>query len=230
MNKSFRSGACFMLKCLTAISSLGGLILSFLTSKNEGYKVGLARLTYFTGQSNLWIGTATLFLIVAQLFLPNAKKLTSILYVFKYIFTVSIAITAIVFFCFLAPFATPRYHVWSYSSILTHLFAPLFAIFDFFLDDYHYNFSLRQKLYTIIPPSAYVTFSLLLSLFKVDFGRGVSYPYFFLNYFAPWGLFAIINRPPYILGTFYWLIILPSMVIMVGFLFAKLKSMQNKNA
>jgi rubrerythrin len=44
MNKSLRSGISFLLKCLTVLTALGGLILSFLTSKDEGYKIGLARL------------------------------------------------------------------------------------------------------------------------------------------------------------------------------------------
>lgn len=230
MNKSLRSGISFLLKCLTVLTALGGLILSFLTSKDEGYKIGLARLTYFTGQSNLWIGVTFLLVIFSNLFLPNAKRLKTLLYTLKYVFTVSITITALVFFCFLAPFATPRYHVWSYSSYLTHLYAPLFAIADFFVDDYKYKFTLRQKLYTVIPPSLYVFFTALLAYFNVDFGRGVSYPYFFLNYFAPWGFFAIVDRPPFVLGTFYWLIILPSLVIIIGVIYASIKNKQIKNA
>ena len=75
------------------------------------------------------------------------------MYVCKYIFTVSITITGLIFCGLLAPFAD--YNVWVFSSVLTHVVVPVLSIADFFVDDYKIDFKRFHIFLTLIPPFAW---------------------------------------------------------------------------
>ncbi len=150
------------------------------------------------------------------------KKAPDLLYVFKYIFTVSITVTGLVFTCLLGPFGDASYHLWAFSSWLTHIFSPAFAIWDFFVDRKKIPLRGGQVWVCALPPLAYCALTLSLEALNVDFGRGLTYPYFFMDIRSPVGLFGFSNRLPFFAGTFYWFVLLAALVVAIGALYLKL--------
>ncbi len=213
-----------LLKILTIAFSLTGVVLGLVFYKDDGYSYAYKRLLYFTNQSNVWIMT----IMVVSLFVPHLKcfekkRRADIVYLIKYIFTVSITLTGIVFCGLLGPFAGDEYDAWSFVSLCTHVFTPIFAISDFFVDDYKFTFKKGQVLLSVIPPLAYFIFALILGACEVDFGRGDAFPYFFLNFKTPAGFFGFARTKPYpTLGSVYWILLCVIIVIGVGLLFKRL--------
>ena len=219
-------GKCsFALKLLTFVGAISGVILSMLRYDLDGYSHPTKRLFYFTGLSNIWIGVLMFFLLL----LPymgawgKSEKVKQTSYVIKFVLTVSITLTALIFCTVLAPGSAENdYHAWTLSSLLTHVFVPLLAIFDFFLDEYKTAIATKHVYYTVIPPLLYFIFVTILILSGFDFGRGDPYPYFFLHFDSPAGIFGFSRQMPYLIGTFYWIIIMLGLILGIGFLYRKL--------
>ena len=196
-----------------------GVFISFFYAKEDGYYFWWSRLLYFTGQSNLWIGITFLVTLLSTFGLKNYRyKWRDRLYLIKFVFTVSITITAIVFCFFLAPFADESYHVWSFYSILNHVVTPVLAVADLFLDEYKINLKTRHVLLSITPALVYFTLVGILGAFEYDFGRGETYPYFFMNFRSPAGFFGFASEPNF-LGTFYWLLLFGIIMTGVGYVY-----------
>lgn len=215
----------YLFKILIAVCSLGGVIISFFTAQQDGYSIWHKRLLYFTVQSNVWIGLTTLFLLLVLIFAKRSVKTIRTLYFLKFIFSVSITVTAIVFFCLLAPFADESYHIWTLSGFLTHLFAPLFSIIDLFIDGYKLKAKPLIVFASTLPPIAYGTVCAIFTCLNVDFGRGDNYPYIFMNHFSSAGLFGFSSELPF-LGSAYWIVFITLITASIGFFYYKLK---NKN-
>ena len=211
-------------KLLTVGSSLGGVFLALFTAKQSGYTHWGRRLLYFTAQSNIWMGVTALIL----LFLPRKMQGEAMrgkwkkAYILKYIFTVSITLTGLVFCGLLAPFCGDSYKPWTTANFLTHVFAPIFAVLDFFLDENQPFITKKQTLLCLIPPLLYSILASALCFFNVDFGRGKTYPYFFLNYRSPAGIFGFSNQRPFFMGEFYWIVLLALLVWGIAWLYARL--------
>lgn len=213
----------FILKILIVITSLGGVIFSCVSAVADGYSHWGRRLLYFTAQSNIWIGLTALALVLLSFSRSEkAERLRKRAYFLRYLFTVSITVTGLVFCFLLAPFAEESYHVWSPQSLLTHVFTPLFAIADFFLDKTPFPLGKKHLLSAVLPPLFYFAFASVLELFGVDFGRGEAYPYFFLNFRSPVGLFGFSKTPPFVLGSFYWILLLLLLIVSLGALYLRL--------
>ena len=211
------------LKFATAISALGGVLLSLIYARADGYTHWAKRLMYFTAQSNLWLG----FTFVALLVLPLLKEEKAVvlqprLYLLKYIFTVSITMTGLVFCLLLAPFCDENYRPWTLPSLLTHVFSPVFAVVDLFVDPRRIPLTKKQVWLCALPPVLYFFPASILCVLNADFGRGVPYPYFFLNYRSPAGVFGFSNEFPFFMGSFYWMALFSIVVIGLGFLYARL--------
>ncbi len=151
----------------------------------------------------------------------------SFLYTLKYLFTVSITVTFLVFTCLLGPFGDKSYHLWAFSSWLTHIFAPTFAIADFFVDRRSIPLRKNQTWLCILPPLIYTSLTVLLEMFNVDFGRGLIYPYFFMDIRSPVGFFGFSNELPYFAGTFYWFAALSVIVWGIGELYFRIHESMN---
>ena len=63
----------------------------------------------------------------------------------------------------------------------------------------------------------------------VDFGRGEAFPYFFMNYFSPAGIFGFSKNMPYIIGSFYWIAMLVIIIVGLAVLYAYLSGIEVKN-
>ncbi len=211
----------YAIKCLIVIATLVGVTVALITYSRDGYSHPAKRLLYFTTLSNVWLGLTFLYFVIAPLLNKN-EKVEQIFYLLKYVFTVSITITGLVFCVLLAPFVTDGYHPWSLSSVLTHVVAPLLAIADLFVDPREFVFRYRYAVYTIIPPLVYFIFAGILGALKIDFGRGDAYPYFFMNFYSPVGIFGVGGERPFVIGTFYWVLLFLGLVLTIATLYAVL--------
>lgn len=210
------------LNFLTAVSAFLGVILSCVYSVEDGYFPWVTRLFYFTQQSNVWIGTICLiFGILSVIGLAKGKNyLNQGLCVVKLVFTACITITCLVFCCLLAPFAD--FNVWTFSSILTHVVTPVLAILDYFLCEEQKVKKGKHCLFVLIPLTYYFLFALIMSAFEVDFGRGDTFPYFFMNYHSEVGLFGFIPGVIPQFGCVYWLILICGMGLGICYLYYRL--------
>ena len=204
--------------------SVTGFFLSCYFARRDGYSHWLTRLLYFTQQSNLWIGI-TSFIFAITLIRKDTKRLKTIS-IFKYIFTVSITITGIIFCSILAPFAD--YNVWTFASVLTHVIVPLLSVFDFFTNRNLLKIDKKYIRYTIIPPFIYFVFTSILCLLKIDFGRGDPYPYFFMNFYSEVGLFGFIAKWPPQIGSFYWFVFFFVFIYLLSVSYQKLHTLLSK--
>lgn len=221
-----RKQASYLLKCITVVSALGGVASSLIAAKSHGYSHWSKRLLYFTAQSNLWIGLTMLALVVFSL---RGKKPPAWLYVLKYVFTVSITLTGLVFCFLLGPFADESYHPWAFSSWLTHAITPALAVAEFFTDEERIPLRGKQVLLSVVPPLLYFIPATLLCVFNTDFGRGEPYPYFFMNYRSPAGIFGFSDEPPFVVGSFYWYLLFSLIVLGIGFLYIRLHNKKDSS-
>ena len=212
------------LSCLIIFSSGLGILLCLLNAKYDGYSHWTKRLLYFTNQSNLWV----IVIYVLSLFQIDKKSKQSMFFA-KYIFTVCITLTGLMFCCFLGPFADKSYHAWSISGILTHVITPTLVLIDFILQNCKFLINKKAVFYTLIPPLIYLTLTSFLSFINLDFGRGENFPYFFLNYFSPAKLIGFSNTLPYFMGTAYWLILIFLLIFFIGFILQKINNKLLKN-
>ena len=210
------------LKISTIICSLAGIIICLITAKFDGYSHPTKRLLYFTNQSNIWV----LIVMILSLIPYFSKSVfdEQSLYEARYIFTISITLTGVFFCCFLGPFADKSYHAFSVSGVLLHIFVPLFSIVDFLVEKRRFLITKKVALCSLLPPLIYLTITSVLFFFKVDFGRGENFPYFFFNYFSPAGIFGFSNLSPYFIGSFYWLILLFVLLVVFAFLLKKINN------
>ncbi len=216
-----------LIKSLIALLSFLGIALAMLFAVRDGYSHWAPRLLYFTQQSNVWIGITALLSLV---FSPNERmcrpRIKRLLYCLKFIFTVSITLTGIVFCALLAPFADNN--PWTLSSILTHVAVPLLSIADLFLDPYQTVRPLPDVPLSLLPPLFYFFVSYLLGQAGVDFGKGDPYPYFFLNFHSEVGLWGFADGNPPQIGSGYWIVSICLLILIIAFLYATLLKRHKK--
>ena len=184
--------------------SIIGFFLSCLYARRDGYSHWLTRLLYFTQQSNLWIGITSLVFAIMLIKGNTSIKNLKIISIFKYMFTVSITVTCVVFCFFLAPFAD--FNVWTFASVLTHILVPFLSVIDFFTNKSIVKIDKKHVWYALFPVLIYFVFASILCILRVDFGRGDPYPYFFMDFYSEVGLFGFIAKWPPQIGSFYWLV------------------------
>lgn len=197
--------ASLVLELLTAVCMAVGITLT--SQMGGGFMAGGTAFLYFTVQSNLWIGAVcALFfaLNTAALFRPSFT-IPRALHLVKFVFTVSITLTGIVFCCVLAPTMPGSFR--SAANVLTHVVVPLAAIVDLFLcrpQDIRFG----HFAYALIPPVYYLIFAGIGYALGWDFGGGNNYPYFFLNWDSPAGAFGFSSEMPYFMGCVWWILFL----------------------
>ncbi len=209
-------------KILVVVCSFAGIIICLFTAKFDGYSHWTRRLLYFTNQSNAWI-FIVMFLSLFN-FAKNDNYNAYSFFVARYIFTVSILLTGLIFCLLLGPFADKSYHAFSVSGYLTHVFVPLFSVLDFLTQRKRFFLNKKVAFYSLFPPLIYLSLTTILFFFNVDFGRGENFPYFFLNYLSPAKMFGFSNLSPYYFGTFYWIVILLIILIILSFLLVKINN------
>ncbi|WP_421792323.1 hypothetical protein HXT55_01985 [Gardnerella sp. KA00718] len=227
-----------MIRIIAIVSSIYGMAMSWDSMA----------LTYFTNLSNLMICVA----LLGSLILDTRSALKSksdeqseragawvdakpnAWYIFKFMMTISIAVTFTLYLCFLAP-TNKLGFVGAYmnngcSSLCVHFITPLLAIFDFVLFDYKYKSSCAHVYFATIPPLTYVAYAVCLSEFAgVRWGEhAMAAPYNFLNYKAPAGWFGFapntFNSTTLGVGVVYLLAIFTLIFIGIGIAFLAIKN------
>lgn len=234
-----------MIRIIAIVSSIYGMAMSWDSMA----------LTYFTNLSNLMICAA----LLGSLILDTRSVLKSksdeqgeqaesagawvdskpnAWYIFKFMMTISIAVTFTLYLCFLAP-TNKLGFVGAYmnngcSSLCVHFITPLLAIFDFVLFDYKYKSSRAHVYFATIPPLTYVAYAVCLSEFAgVRWGEhAMAAPYNFLNYKAPAGWFGFapntFNSTTLGVGVVYLLAIFTLIFIGIGIAFLAIKNARAK--
>ena len=223
------------LKISIVVVAAFGLLLALFRAEADGYSSAASRLLYFTNQSNIWIALTALVLLTLDFSgADKSGRVYRLSYCLKFIFTVAISLTCFVFFVVLAPGAGEEYPAWTLSNMLVHAVTPALAIADFFVEEDGVVFGRRTYLLSVVPPLYYLAFCAVLYSFGVDFGRGDPFPYFFLNFGSPAGMFGSSSEMPYIIGSFYWMIFLLFLVLGLALIFFRLhpetKRHRNKNS
>lgn len=213
-----------LLNLIAGVAACVGVTLAFIYAKDEGFSSAGQRLLYFTNLSNIWIGITCLVISILSIIEIKLKKslLKNYIYTLKFIFTVSITITGLIFCVLLAPFAD--FNVWTFSCILTHVVVPVTSIASYFVEMPTSPMNKKHIWFTLIPPLIYFIIGSILSILKVDFGRGQTYPYFFMNYYSEVGLFGFRYSDKPEMGSVYWIIVILLLIVGLSKLYYKLHS------
>ncbi len=198
------------LKGIVILSATVGVFLSAYASRNT-FMGGNRVFMYFTIQSNLVV--AILSLIGAVLLL-RPGRIPNAWYVVKYVGTVSITLTGVVFCFVLAP--TLGRYAWNAQNVLTHVVVPAAAILDFFVAGPYGSIPKRDVFLVTLPPLAYGIYAGIGYVAGWEFSQGVRYPYFFLNWGSPAGAFGFTRGLPF-MGCAWWILVLLLFLIAVGF-------------
>lgn len=207
-----RKALSLFLKLIVIISAVTGTVMSTLAG-GRSFMGGIHTMMFFTIQSNIAIAIICLVeLIMAYARRTNGRKLN----VVKYVGTVSITLTGVVFCGVLAP--TMGVYAWSIPNILTHVIVPVAAVLDLFVTCVGEDLRNKDTVYVILPPLAYAIYAGIGYVCGWQFGEGINYPYFFLNWGSPAGAFGFSKDLPY-MGCVWWILALLLFLIAVGRLY-----------
>ena len=215
-----------ILKTIVIVSAVLGTVLSALGGRNS-FMGGRVVFMYFTIQSNIAIAivcTVGLFMML------SGRPYYKAWQVIKLVGTVSITLTGTVFCFVLAPTMGSR--AWNVQNVLTHVIVPVTSVIDFFVTGVISDIKKSSVVYVTLPPLAYVIYAGIGYVQGWEFSRGVHYPYFFLNWGSPTGVFGFSGSFPFI-GTGWWILLLSVLLILVSLLYLailkKLKAKRSRN-
>lgn len=198
------------LKLTALVCALWGTYLSAVGGRNA-FMGGSTVFMYFTIQSNLALA---LLSAVGIVLLLRGRDVGKGWFVVKFVGTVAITLTGAVFCFVLAP--TMGSGAWAKPNVLTHVVVPLACIADFFaVAPAAQRVSPWAALYVTLPPLAYVFYAAWGYAAGWEFGPGIHYPYFFLNWGSPAGAFGFCKGLPF-MGCMWWILMLLVMLLAVG--------------
>ena len=208
------------IKATLAIVGILGIIF---TAQSSAFMGGGSVFFFFTVQSNIFIiGMSLIFLVNDVMYLVNKKSFVNqTLLMIKYVATVAITVTFIVFFTMLAPLMGMDYLL-SFNNFSLHAIVPILAIIDFILFDTDIRLTYKSSLLATIAPVSYVIFVYIGAIFKLRYGENLYYPYFFLN-FEKNGFFFEKG-----FGIIPWIIILLAGICGLGFLYCLIIKLRQK--
>ena len=210
-----------ILKTIVVLSAVIGTLLSYLAGRNS-FMGGNHVFMYFTIQSNIAI--AIISAIGLYLLLRN-KPIGKVWYTIKFVGTVSITLTGVVFGLVLAP--TLGANAWNLQNTLTHLIVPVVSVIDFFVMSNVATIKKINALYVIIPPILYAIYAGIGYVNNWQFAEGINYPYFFLNWGSEAGAFGFTNQLPF-MGSAWWILVLLVFLIIVGYVYLAIAELFGK--
>ena len=211
----------WILKGIVIICAVSGTVISALAGKNT-FMGGSHVFMFFTIQSNIAIA---LVCLIGMLYLIKGHA-PGWWYVIKFVFTVSITLTGIVFCFVLAP--TLKGHAWNLQNILTHVVVPVAAVADFFVTGVRSDIRKNSVIYVTIPPLLYAVYAGIGYVSGWEFIKGANYPYFFLNWGSLAGAFGFVKGLPF-MGCVWWILAILIFLIAVGLLYLKVLDMEKKH-
>lgn len=203
-----------LLSVISKLLLVIGVIIGVWTSLVQEGFFNPSHFLYYTIQSNIEIG---IICLVSLVFIFSKKEIHSIVYTLKFIFTVAITLTGLVFNFILYPQAL-SYNFdlkpFAIYNFCTHIFVPLLSIIDFFAFDYKLKITKKTFLLGLITPLLYFAFVMFCTKLGITFNGNSFVPYFFLDYKAnSWFQFG--NGK---IGVFYWVIIQSLLVLLISFI------------
>lgn len=207
-----RKNTTLLLKVIVVFSALIGIVLSAFGGR-DSFMGGRTVFMYFTIQSNIAI--AVICAIGAYLLIKNAE-IPAVWFLIKFVGTVAITLTGVVFCFVLAP--TMGILAWNIQNILTHVVVPVAAVADFFVTGLYGSFRRSDALFVTIPPLVYVIYAGIGYVRNWQFGPGFNFPYFFLNWGHPIGVMGFSRQFPF-MGTIWWILFLLVFLLAVGRLY-----------
>ena len=210
-----------ILKTIVVLSAVIGTLLSYLAGRNS-FMGGNHVFMYFTIQSNIAI--AIISAIGLYRLLAN-KPIGKFWYSIKFVGTVSITLTGVVFGLVLAP--TLGANAWNLQNTLTHLIVPVVSVIDFFVMSNVATIKKINALYVIIPPILYAIYAGIGYVNNWQFAEGINYPYFFLNWGSEAGAFGFTNQLPF-MGSAWWILLLLVFLIVVGYVYLAIADLFSK--
>jgi hypothetical protein len=199
-----------ILKCIVIVSALLGTFLSAYAGR-DSFMGGSRVFMYFTIQSNIAMAIIS---GIGYWFMRKDGPVPTAWKIVKFVGTVSITLTGVVFCVVLAP--TLGVYAWNVQNILTHVVVPVAAIWDFFVVSRTVSIERKNVFYVVIPPILYAIYAGIGFVQGWEFAEGINYPYFFLNWGSPAGAFGYTNELPF-MGTAWWIILLLAFLIWVGY-------------
>ncbi len=209
---NLRKYCSYILKTLVVLSAVIGVTLSALAGR-ASFMGGSRVFMYFTVQSNIAIAVIS---AIGCFLLMKGKQPGQVWQVVKFVGTIAITLTGVVFCFVLAP--TMGALAWNIQNILTHVVVPVAAVIDFFVVAPDFDIKKKNVIYVIIPPILYAIYAGIGYIANWDFALGLNYPYFFLNWGSPAGAFGFSNELPF-MGTGWWIIALILFLILIGYVY-----------
>ncbi len=170
---------------IAIVSSLAivGILGIIFTAQSSAFMGGGSVFFFFTVQSNIFIIAMALIFLINEIVLLISKKsfINQTLLFIKYVATVAITVTFLVFFTMLAPLMGVDYLL-SFNNFSLHAIVPILAIIDFIIFDIDINLTYPNSLLATIAPISYVLFVYIGACFKLQYGENLYYPYFFLDF------------------------------------------------
>lgn len=204
-----------ILKLGTILSCIIGLVFQVIEwdSVFIGYN---STLLYFTTESNIWIAAICLMFLIIDIRTKGKREISNRLYIVKFMFTVAIMLTFIVFAVLLTPLQEMNY-ILSVTNICLHNLTPIFAIADFIVCDYGFMSKKSYVLLGTILPVTYCVVTLILSFNGVTYGVDSAgqyriVPYFFMDY-KKLGWISISDNG---IGVLLWVVIITVLVLSMG--------------
>ncbi len=199
-----------LLKVIVILSALIGTFLSAYAGRH--FFMGGSRVfMYFTIQSNIAIA---IICGIGLYLIQKDKKISRAWYVIKFVGTVSITLTGVVFGFVLAP--TLGANAWNIQNTLTHLVVPVVAVLDFFVVAPKAQIHRKNVFFVVIPPILYAIYAGIGYVKGWEFADGINYPYFFLNWGSPAGAFGFTGELPF-MGSAWWIMLLLLFLMIVGY-------------
>lgn len=203
-----------------------GLILSLTSKSTDEFMGNGTALNFYTLQSNLWIFILELVLLLLTI-IEDVKQVSIIkekMIVLKFVMTVAILVTFIVYWSMLAPYVAQK-NVLALSNVILHAISPILMLVDFLVFDREYTFKKNNVYLTIIPPLYYLIFAMVRAeISDTVFTQGSRYPYWFID-IDTFGWLGNINGP----GVIYWAILVLIGVEALGFGLYKIYIISEKN-
>lgn len=211
----------YVLKTVVVLSAAIGTIMSYFAGR-DSFMGGSVVFMYFTIQSNIAIA---IICAIGLCKLMKGSDVSKVWYAVKFVGTVAITLTGLVFGFVLAP--TLGSQAWNIQNTLTHLVVPVAAVIDFFVTSSVNEIRKRNVVLVTIPPILYAIYAGIGYVKGWQFAAGYNYPYFFLNWGSKAGAFGFTNELPF-MGTAWWILLLLILLIGVGFVYLKIADIMRK--
>lgn len=221
--------ASLIFKLISLIASVYGLCFTIKELKS---------FTYYTTLSNVAIDVVLIIAIIMDVLLITKGKnyKTNGFYICKYMMTVAISLTLLIYMFILAPTSKAGFFGSYFNnyggSFGVHFIGPVFAILDFLLFDYDYKSKRSHGVFAVIPPLCYVAFVVILATAGVRWGEMYA-PYNFLNYGAPTGWFgwdlSQLSSTSLGIGVAYLIVVLLIFFLLLGQLYLWISNKRRNN-